>query len=100
MTKHIGFVKGLEDNQPDWTVFYRNKEENKIQAMSIFGVSTIEEALKEANYSLSVVDKNWYEIIKIEQDNIDWSILDDNTDLVEATAEISDETDAEWLKSP
>ena len=93
-------VKGLEDNQPDWTVFYRNNEEKNIQAMSIFGVATIEDAIREAHYSLSIVDKDWYLIIKVEQDNVDWSSLDDNSDIVEAMSDIGADTDAEWLKSP
>jgi hypothetical protein len=100
MTKIIGFEKGLVDNQPDWTIYYRNKEENKIQTMSVFGVASIEDALREAHYSLSAIDKDWYLIIKIEQDNIDWSTFDDNSDLTDAMSEISVEADAEWLKSP
>lgn len=36
----------------DWTVFYRDGDEPEILSMSVFGVLTIEEAVKEARFSL------------------------------------------------
>jgi hypothetical protein len=77
------FVKGREDNQPDWEVYYYNKEENSIQVMAVFGVPSVEEAIKEAHCSLSAMCKEWYVIVKVEQVNIDYSLLDQGCDLAD-----------------
>jgi hypothetical protein len=74
-------VKGRKNNQPDWEVYYYNKEENIIQVMAIFGVPSIGDAIKEAHYSLGAFVKDWYVIIRVEQIDIDYSLLDQGVDL-------------------
>jgi hypothetical protein len=62
----VTFVKGPGH---DWTVRYRFEGE-PVEAMSVFGRMTIEEAAKEARYSLDGLDQinaGTYEILAIER---------------------------------
>ena len=56
----------------NWVVGYRNKESGQIDEMLVFGVSTKEEAIQEASYSLGATEKDWYVILDaIELDDRD-----------------------------
>lgn len=44
----------VDTQKPDWDVYYTWKDGTKIEVMSIFSVATINEALKEAEYSLTI----------------------------------------------
>jgi len=57
----------------DWTVFYRDGDEPEILSMSVFGVLTIEEAVKEARLSLEAsptgIPDTDYAILSVTRDD-------------------------------
>lgn len=51
---------------PDWMVHYTDHDTGEPSVVTVFGSPTIDDALKEARFSLDALHQNWYTITQIE----------------------------------
>jgi hypothetical protein len=52
----------------DWIVFYKADDEPEVQAMTVFGVMTIEKVVEEARWSLDPSgEKGDYELLAVQR---------------------------------